>query len=490
MNVLSLAQVYKTTATRWTSVCVTIFLVATLRNQANAERPHIVYINADDLGVMDVGYNDPKFRTPHIDRLAQEGMVFTSAYAPAANCAPSRACVHSGQWSPRHGVYTVGSSERGKAKTRRLIPIENTSFLDADCVTLAEALQADGYRTIHLGKYHIGKDPLQDGFDVNIGGDASGSPSGGYYSPWKKGAMADWTDAVDANTHRVDVFAQEAVEFMQDNHASPMFIHFSPYLVHSPLTPVPEYVDNYQGSELNAKYASMVEKIDEAIGRVLDAIERLELTESTLVVFSSDNGGIAAFHSQRPLRGGKGSYYEGGVREPLVMRWPGKIQPGSTCDEAVNTMDFYPTFLEAAGIRLPTAESLDGVSLMPLMTESGPWDPVPQFWHFPVYLQAYDGALDDARDPLFRTRPGSAMRTGKWKLHEYFEDGALELYDLSSDPGERHDLSDTMPEQTAELHELLMRWRNQTGAPVPSQANPKYDAEFERRAIEKVQATK
>lgn len=462
-----------------------LVVVGSRGDGAAAEKPHILYINADDLGVMDVGYNDPLFRTPNIDRLAKEGMVFTSAYAPAANCAPSRACVLSGQWTPRHGIYTVGTSERGSGKTRRLIPIENKHFLSSDVVTMAEALKSGGYRTIHLGKYHIGTDPLQDGFDINVGGDESGGPAGGYYSPWTKGAMKKWTDEVDAHTHRVDVFAKEAVNFMSINKGEPMFIHFAPYLVHSPLTAVPEYVDGYEGSGLDAKYASMVEKIDESIGKVLAGLDRLGLSDSTLVVFSSDNGGVAAFHSQQPLRGGKGSYYEGGIREPLVMRWPSKIMPGATCDEPVNTMDLYPTFLAAAGLVSPANVVLDGVSLTPLMSGAEDWRPAPQFWHFPVYLQAYDGTKDDARDPLYRTRPGSAMRSGSWKLHEYFEDGALELYDLSSDPGERDNLSEKMPEQTALLHAQLVRWREQTGAPVPKQPNPKFNADFEQRAIEK-----
>lgn len=466
-----------------------VILGVTTVDGAAAEKPNILYINADDLGVMDVGYNDPLFRTPHIDRLAKEGMVFTSAYAPAANCAPSRASVLSGQWAPRHGIYTVGTSERGSAKTRRLIPIQNGHFLSPDVVTMAEALKKGGYRTIHLGKYHIGKDPLHDGFDINVGGDGSGGPAGGYYSPWKTGAMKKWTDEVDDHTHRVDVFAKEAVNFMSINRSEPMFIHFAPYLVHSPLTAVPDYVDGYERSDINAKYASMVEKIDEAIGKVLAGLDRLGLSDTTLVVFSSDNGGVAAVHSQRPLRGGKGSYYEGGIREPLVMRWPGKILPNTTCDESVNTIDLYPTFLAAAGLDLPPSVVLDGVSLVPLMTGSDDWQPTPQFWHFPVYLQAYDGTKDDARDPLYRTRPGSAMRSGQWKLHEFFEDGALELYDLSSDPGERHNLAATLPEQTAALHAQLVQWREQTGAPVPMQPNLKFNAEFEQQAIREAGTT-
>lgn len=454
---------------------------------AEAARPHILYINADDLGLMDVGYNNANFRTPHIDRLAREGLTFTNAYAPAANCAPSRACVHSGQWGPRHGVYTVGNSERGRAETRKLIPIKNNQLLAPKFVTIAEALKAGGYRTIHLGKYHLGRDPLQDGFDVNVGGDESGSPAGGYYSPWNKGSMKQWNEQV-KKTHRIDVFASEAIGFMQSHHEEPMFIHFSPYLVHTPLTPVPEFVDHYRKRGIDPVYGSMVEKIDEAIGKLLAELDDLKLSESTLVVFSSDNGGIAAVHSQKPLRGGKGSYYEGGVREPLVMRWPGKIAADTTCNELVNTLDFYPTFLEAAELQLPNSTRLDGVSLMPLMTATGQWEPVPQYWHFPVYLQAYNGKRDDARDPLFRTRPGSAMRSGQWKLHEYFEDGMIELYDLENDPGERNNLAQKMPEQTAALHAQLVAWRQQTGAAVPTQSNPQYDVGVERRMLEKIRS--
>ena len=178
--------------------------------------PNILYINADDLGVMDVGYNNSKFRTPHLDRLAAEGLVFENGYAPAANCAPSRACVHSGQWGARHGVYTVGTSERGKSAYRKLIPTKNRIHLPGEVVTMAEALRAGGYRTIHLGKYHIGEDPLQDGFEVNIGGDHTGGPKGGgYFSPWKGGSMEAWSDTVPEKTHRIDIFAEEAVRFIE-----------------------------------------------------------------------------------------------------------------------------------------------------------------------------------------------------------------------------------------------------------------------------------
>lgn len=461
-----------------------LFGASTTPPNDTGQPPNIVFINADDLGAMDVGYATPSFRTPNIDRLASEGMTFEKAYMPAANCAPSRAAIHSGQWAARHGVYTVGDSERSKTEFRKLIPVENTLHLPPEIETMAEALRKGGYRTIHLGKYHIGDDPLQDGFEINVGGDHRGGPYGdGYYSPWGKGPMTEWSDTVSPQTHRVDVYVREAVRFMKTHHGEPLFIHFSPYLVHTPLTPVPEYVGNYAGTGLNETYASMVEKLDEAVGKLLEALEEQDMTDNTLVVFTSDHGGIAKFHSQEPLRAGKGSYYEGGVRVPLIMRWPGQIEVGSQNDDLVNGLDLYPTFMDVAGLKEP--EGLDGVSLLPLMTGSGEWEPVTQFWHFPIYLQAYDGELDDARDPLFRTRPGSAMRHENWKLHEYFEDGTLELYNLESDPGERTNLSETNPERTAELHQMLKDWRQQTNSPVPTDPNPEYDAKVEAEALAK-----
>ncbi|MEC8650017.1 MAG: sulfatase [Verrucomicrobiota bacterium] len=449
----------------------------------SAAQPNIVYINADDLGVMDVGFRNAKFRTPHINRLAANGLVFNNAYAPASNCAPSRACVHSGQWGPRHGVYTVGSSYRGKAQYRKIIPVQNQKLLPSYVCTMAEALRAGGYRTIHLGKYHIGEDPLKDGFEVNVGGDFTGGPkAGGYFSPWVSGSMAPWSESVPVDTHRIDIYTQQALRFIDAHADEPMFIHFSPYLVHGPITAVPEYVSHYQDSGINAAYASMVEKLDAAIGVLMQALEEKGLADNTLVVFCSDNGGIAAVNSQAPWRAGKGSYYEGGIRQPLVMYWPKTIAPGE-CAELVNSLDFYPTFIDVAG--LPIKENLDGVSLVPLMSGSGTWKSVPQFWHFPVYLQAYNGAKDQARDPLFRTRPGSALRMDQWKLHEYFEDGAIELYDLSNDPGEQHNLVDLLPTKAAELKRILEDWRRTVAAPVPSKLNPNYDSQAEANELAK-----
>ena len=449
-----------------------IFL-ASIALHAESNSPNILYINADDLGVMDVGYNNPKYQTPNIDRLRAEGMLFTEGYAPAANCAPSRACVLSGQAGPRHGVYTVGSSERGEAKDRKLIPVENIKHLNSKNLTIPAVLQAAGYTTIHLGKWHVGKDPTEQGIDINIGGDATGSPAGGYFVPFKRGSMARFDRDYPKGTHRVDIYADQAVRFLREQGDQPFFMQMAFYSVHTPLQPVKEMADKYAETGLNATYASMVEKMDEGIGKILDELDALGLRERTLIVFSSDNGGIRKISKQDPYRSGKGSYFEGGIRVPLLVSWKGQVELNSSCETPVTGLDFYPTFLEAAGLPIPEGKQLDGHSLMPLLTQEGDFPERALFWHFPVYLQQYSNE-DDSHDPLFRTRPGSAIRMGKWKLHEYFEDGRLELYDLDTDTGERSNLVASHPEKAAQLHSLLKAWRTQMNAPVPSKPNPKY----------------
>jgi arylsulfatase A-like enzyme len=455
----------------WRTLAVLLALAGTTQ-----AKPNIIYINADDLGVMDVGFNSDRYSTPNIDKLRAEGMLFTDAYAPAANCAPSRACVMSGQYGPRHGVYTVKNSDRGNASQRKIIPIKNTVHLKLDNLTMAGALKAGGYKTIHLGKWHLGDDPLKQGFDVNIGGDTSGGPSGGgYFSPFDSGPMEPFSDLYPKGTHRVNIFADRAIRFMRENKAQPFFVHMAYYSVHTKLEAVPEFVGKYEDKDVHAVYASMVEKMDQSIGKILDELDVLGLKENTLVLFCSDNGGICKISKQTPFRSGKGSYFEGGIREPLVVRWPGKVAANSMCTVPVIGTDFYPTFLEAAGLPVPEGKVLDGTSLMPLLTQSGPIPDRTLFWHFPIYLQAYSGVADDSHDPLFRTRPGSALRQGKWKLHEYFEDGRLELYDLEADTGERTNMAETHPEKAAELYKLLQQWRTGINAPVPTELNPKYD---------------
>ena len=456
-------------------ICSTAVIAAT--TAVASGKPNIIYINADDYGVMDVGFDgDKRYNTPNLDKLASEGMVFTNAFSPAANCAPSRACCMSGQYTPRHGIYTVGSSSRGPKNLRKLIPIKNEITLPDENITMAEALKADGYTTIHLGKWHLGEDPKTQGFDINIGGDHTGSPHGGYFVPFKSGSMKQYNSKYPKGTHRADIFADQAAKFMKANKDKPFFMYMAYYSVHGPLKAVPEFIDKYKGGhDINPVYASMIEKMDQSIGKIINTLDELGLKNNTLVLFTSDNGGICKISKQTPYRAGKGSYFDGGIRVPLCVRWPEKIKAGTKCDIPVIGIDFYPTFLAAAGAPCPEGKILDGVNLMPLFTQSGKIPDRALYWHFPIYLQKYGGVTDDSHDIYFRTRPGTVMKYGKWKLHEYFENGDIELYDTSKDTGERKNIALDMPEKTQELHSMMKKWRAKMKAPVPTKLNPDYD---------------
>jgi len=443
-------------------------------NAAAAPRkPNIVLIVADDLGWTDLGFQGSKFyETPNLDRLAGGGMVFTDAYTPAANCAPTRACYMSGQYGPRHGIYTVGTSVRGNPRQRKLIPTPNRTTLPDENVTLAEALRTNGYATCHAGKWHLGGDARTQGFDVNIAGSHWGHPKRGYFSPY---GMAHLDDGPKGE-YLADRITTEALDFIEDHKDEPFFLHMAHYSVHTPIQPKPEKVPHYRQKKPtdrhnDPKYAAMIESLDENVGRLMDGLADAGLDEHTLVVFTTDNGGVYKITRQWPLRAGKGAYYEGGIRAPFVVRWPGKVAPGSRCATPVIGVDFYPTFLEAAAATPPEGKQLDGLSLIPLLTGQGSFPERPLFWHFPIYLQAGNS---ETRDPLFRTRPGSVIRLGDWKLHEYFEDGGLELYNLKDDIGEKHNLAAQMPEKVRELHAKLQAWREATGAPVPTEPNPAY----------------
>ncbi len=443
------------------------------------ERPNIILINVDDLGVMDVDYNSDRYITPNIRRLCSVGMVFSEAYAAAAEGAPSRACIMSGQYTPRHGIYAGADADGGPAEQRKLLPVESARFLPLENVTIAEALKKGGYKTVHLGKWQIGEDPTEQGFDVNIGGDASASPVGGYFVPFSEGPMTEYNDAYEAGTHLADVLADQALKYMQIHQEEHFFMSLNFYSVHTPLVAVPWFIGQHDASVVNPEYASMVQKVDSAIGRILDAVYTLGLRDNTIIVFTSDNGGVKSISDQTPFRSGKGSYFDGGLRVPLVISWHGQTAQAGLCEIPVSNIDFYPTFLEIAGLKPPEGKILDGVSLVPLFKKRGTIEERPLFWHFPVYIKSENGKSDDARDEYFMTRPGSAVRMGRWKLHEYYEDGRTELYDLGSDPKELMNFKHINVRTAERLHKLLDDWREATGAPVPAEPNPDYAAPAE-----------
>jgi arylsulfatase A-like enzyme len=461
-------------------LCLCAFGPVSRAAAERADRPNIVFFFIDDMGWTDVGFMGSKFyESPNIDRLARQGTVFTSAYANGPNCAPSRASLMTGQYTPRHGIFTVGDPARGNARFRKLVPTANKTVLADEFVTIAEALKANGYATATMGKWHLGKDPTTQGFDVNIAGREWGSPSGGgYHSPYKYPNLV--TD--ERGEYLTDRLGDEACKFIEQNKDTPFFLYLTHYAVHTPIQGKKDLVEKYKAKtptehHNNAAYAAMIESVDDSVGAVLKTLERLTLTEKTVVVFFSDNGGHMGATSNHPLRGAKGMLYEGGIREPMIVKWPGVTQPDSTCHEPVIGIDFYPTLLEIAGVKKPDGHVLDGLSLVPVLKDpNGKLDREAIFWHFPCYLQGSGGREPDKP---FRTAPAGAIRMGDWKLIEYFEDGGLELFNLKDDIGEQRNLADDMPDKVKQLQDAMATWREQVDAPIPTTPNPEYDAAAE-----------
>jgi len=465
---------------RSVSLCLVAWILAgtlpsSLIAAERSAKPNIVFFFIDDLGWADLGFMGSEFyETPNIDQLAADSLVFTDAYACAPNCAPSRACLMSGQYTPRHGIFTVGDPRRGNHKQRKLEPVENETVLADEFVTIAEALKTNGYTSASMGKWHLGADPTTQGFDINIAGREWGSPSGGgYHSPFKYPNLKNEKPG----EYLTDALTREACRFIDENRDRPFFLYLTHYAVHTPIQAKDNVTAKYKRKtpgrhQKNAKYAAMIESVDDSVGSVLQKLDELKLTSDTLVIFYSDNGGYGGATSNHPLRGAKGMLYEGGIREPLIVRLPGVTQPGSRCAEPVIGVDFYPTLLELTGTQPADDYLLDGESFARLLSE--PTAKLKRdaiFWHFPCYLQ---GSGDPHGGP-FRTTPAGAIRKGEWKLIEWFETGRQELYNLADDIGESRDQSKANPQKLKELHAALQAWREQVKAPIPTQPNPRFD---------------
>jgi arylsulfatase A-like enzyme len=434
--------------------------------------PNILLINIDDLGWRDVGFMGSKYyETPNLDKLAAQGMIFTNAYAAAANCAPSRACMMTGQWTPRHGIYTVGNSDRGKSRDRKLIPTHNNEYLSPTHLILTQVLKKAGYTTCHAGKWHLSDDPLKFGFDVNIGGCHAGN-TGSYYPPYKGVPLI----APSPDYYLTNLIMDKALHFLDSVRKDPFFLYYAPYAVHTPIQAVKSLLPKYANKpewngQNNPDYATMIENLDLQIGRLIEQLTISKRLENTFILFTSDNGGVYNITKQWPLRAGKGSCYEGGIREPMFAYWKNRIPAGTTSDVPVSNLDFFPTLLEVAGIEKTAGKQLDGISLLPVMKCTGAIKERPLYWHFPVYLE---GGNRETQDSVFRTRPGSAIRMGDWKLIQYFENNDLELYNLKEDIGEKINQAKINPQKTKDLLGILEKWREETNAPVPKQLNPDY----------------
>ncbi len=448
------------------------FILTACSAPRSLERPNIVLINIDDMGWRDVGFMGSEYyNTPNIDALAKLGMHFTNGYAAAANCAPSRASLMTGLWPTRHHMYTVGSSERGKSEHRKLVPIKNTVTLSKEHTILSRVLQENGYTTCHSGKWHLSENPIEYGFDLNIGGGHNGHPQS-YYPPYKNVRIEN-----KGKEHLTDLIMKKTMNFVDSVQGS-FFLYYAPYAVHTPVQPIdsllPKYLDkpisNGQG---NDDYATMIENLDRNIGDLVGVLKRRELLENTIIILTSDNGGLYGITRQPPLRAGKGSYYEGGIRDPFAFVFGDKIRAGSKSEVPIVNMDIFPTILDYTGIK-NDGLSFDGKSIRPLLEEKTTTLERPLFWHFPIYLQAYNVHDNQNRDSLFRTRPGSVIRYHNWKLHYYFEDREIELYNLETDPGETENLAEKRPEKVIELKGRLETWWKETKAPLPTEKNPDY----------------
>jgi len=472
-----------------------IFTLPPLLSAAPAKAtPNVLFIFLDDFGWKDTGYMGSDFyETPHLDALANGGMIFSDAYSCSANCAPARACLLSGQYTSRHKMYNVGTAPRGKAQHRRLEHIPGVDTLDPAIKTWAACVQDAGYKTATMGKWHLSKDPLPYGWDLNVGGGHSGSPPKGYFPPHPNVPNVGGGDKTEYLTDRL---SDEAVKWIGEMKDQPWFLYLTHFAVHTPIQAKKEDIKYFEQKKPgtlhdHAVMGAMIKSVDDGVGRILAKLDELKLRDNTAIFFFSDNGGYGPATSMAPLRGYKGTYYEGGIREPFFVNWPAVVKPGTHCADPIIGTDLYPTFCELTGATMPADQACDGLSIMPLLKSDGSAslerDAI--YWHFPAYLQSYSRS-NEQRDPLFRSRPVTAVRSGDWKLHYYFEDKGLELYDLKNDIGERSNLAEKHPEQAEALMSKIRAFWEDTGADLPLAPNPKFDTEAERAAMQKPKGSK
>jgi arylsulfatase A-like enzyme len=464
-------------------------------------RPNIIFVLIDDMGWKDlVCYGSPFYETPNIDRLAKEGMRFTDAYAACPVCSPTRASILTGKYPATVGI-TDWIDAHGHIHPARgkVIDVPYLKNLPTSEHSLASALRDGGYQTWHVGKWHLGGEghlPQDHGFEKNVGGAHQGSPGkGGYFSPWTIPPLEN-ADVPDG-TYLTDYLTDQILDLLANKDERPFFLNLCYYQVHTPLQAKEEKIEKYKAKatamgldevetfvdgehypcehkkdqrvrrrlvQSDPVYAGMIESLDESIGRILDALDESGQADNTLIVFTSDNGGLATSEGSptcnAPLAEGKGWMYEGGTREPLMVRWPGTIEAGSTCSVPVSSPDFYPTLLELAGLDPIPQQHCDGMSFAPLLRGETSLKRDGIFWHYPHY--GNQGGT-----------PGSSVRAGDYKLIEFFDDGRLELYNLRGDIGEEKNLAEREPEKRDELHALLKEWREKVEAKIP-QPNPNW----------------
>ena len=470
--------------------------------EEETKRPNVLLILADDYGYHDLSSMGSKFyETPNIDRIAHEGMIFTDGYATCQVCSPSRASIMTGKFPARHGITDwigarTGTEWRKAGRYNKLLPPEYVHSLPSEYVTLPEALKDQGYKTFFAGKWHLGSKgswPEDHGFDINKGGWDVGSPRGGYFAPWENPNLPSGPDGENLEMR----LANETVKFMKENKDTTFLAYLAFYAVHGPIQTTEQKWAKYRDKaeqmgiattgykmghflpirqvQDNPVYAGLVESMDDAVGVVLNALEELGLDDNTVVIFTSDNGGVAAGDSYStsnlPLRAGKGYQFEGGIREPYFIKVPGMDLAGKKCDAPVTGTDFYPTILDLIGADLKPDQHNDGVSLVPLF-KGGTIPERPLIWHYPHY--GNQGG-----------EPSSVIRLGEWKLIHYYEDGHEELYNLKNDKEETTDVAAEHKGIVSELSEKLFNYLDEVGARFPEK-DPEYDPKKEREYLQQV----
>ena len=463
-----------------------IFLTTTLfcnnLYTQNSKQPNFIFFLVDDLGYSDIGcYGSNYYKTPNIDKLCNEGVKFTNAYASGMVCSPSRASILTGKYPARLRI-TTAIPIKGYARIKNG---KGTPYKDADYVmnlplkelTIAETLKNNGYSTSCIGKWHVCKDsiffPQNQGFDENIGGSGRGHSADYFYPYYGKWRMAEGHPWIEWNTvkggkpgeYLTDRLTDEALKFIDKNKNQPFFLYLSHYAVHTPIQAKENILSKYEDitpdrkrGHIYPKYAAMIESVDQSLGSIVKKLEELNLSNNTIVIFTSDNGGHGKWTSNYPFRGNKGNFYEGGIRVPLIVKWSKKIKSSLIIGDPVIGNDFYPTILEMANIPLIPSQPLDGISLWPSIKLGKKIKRNRLFWHFPNYIGA------GHPDP---SKPTSVIRKGKWKLIENLENGEVQLFDLKKDVSEKTDLSNKLIKKVVELKNELNNWRISVNAQMP-----------------------
>jgi arylsulfatase A len=444
-----------------------LYVVGGMMSTARAEQPNIILILVDDLGWMDLACQGNRLvETPHIDQLARDGIRFTNAYAAAPVCSPTRAAIVTGKSPARLKITNhIPDQPRFTPDNATLAPAAMTDRLPLEEITLAERLLAADYATGFFGKWHLaGRGdaafyPDHQGFQVNLGGCALGGPPT-FFDPYRIPTLPNRRQG----EYLPDRLVDETIDFIESRKDRPFFVSLWMYTVHWPMEAPDSLLEKYAdrtGPGLNdTRYGAMIEAMDVALGRLFAAIQAQDLAGDTLIIFTSDNGGFGGVADNRPLRAEKGHLYEGGIRVPWIVRWPNVIEGGRTSDAPIISMDLYPTILSAAGVQPTPDEAPDGIDLMPLLRDSSALDRDAIYFHYPNYAFHRSNRL------------GSAIRSGRYKLIEFFDDDSVELYDLSTDISETNNLAGKLPDLANRLHEKLKQWRLDVNASMPTPIQP------------------